>query len=374
MRTSLLRCLACVGLMLSFQMACVDTPKTDTGSAPLYVFDGASHSVLAWDDISTIYDAGSASAANRTITSGKLASLSLGWAGMALDQSHGYLYLVSSGGTVVRVERIREQSGSVESSEVISFDLDDVDTDAYQGEFGQAAVNPVGSVLYVTQCKSDTGKSQIWAIPIGLMADGETITKDSGGGVIIGNTTIDGGTSDKHCTGVASSSDAVYGYYDTGNAINPGGTDYTGSRLRKGTTGGVFPATSSVIVGETGNTVTRLGQYGCLAYDTSNDYLYFARHGIDSGVTEQPLLAFTPGRFSPGLESGPDRTFTGPSDLRVIAHAGQKDWLVGARSGATNTLWIWKGPSSGDASVPVSLPDTGSGSVQIYGLALDGSR
>jgi hypothetical protein len=204
------------------------------------------------------------------------------------------------------------------------------------------------------------------------MSENRSQTKDTAS--VLANTGIIGGTSDKNGTGVAASSTALYAYFDTGGTINPSGTDHTGSRLRKGAASGTFPATSSVIVGESGNGLTLLGKYGCLAYDTGNDFLYVARHVFDSGIGGNPLLVYSPGSFSPGLEVGPDRSLTGPSDLRLIAHAGQRDWLVGARSPATHTLWIWKNPAAGDTSVSMALPDTVSGSVQIQGLALDGSN
>jgi len=355
--------------LLLLGVACVDLPESATGEAVLYVYDGNSHAVLAWDDLPALYDAGSAGTASRTITSGKLTSLSLGGAGMALDRANSQLYLVSTAGTVVRISRIGSQSGAVSSGDAISFSLDDAGTDAEGGVFGQAAVNPVGNTLYVTESHATSGKSQIWAIPVGVMSDGATLTSASA--TILGSTTL---TGDKNGTGVAASSTALYGYFDTGGTISPGGTDYTASRLRKGTSGGAFPVTSSVIIGQSGNSVTFLGRYGCLAYDTGNDYLYLARHVTDSGISGNPLLVYTPGSFTPGLETGPDRSLAGPSDLRIIAHAGDSDWLAGARSPAAQTLWIWKNPAAGDTSMSVALPDTASGTVLIQGLALDGSN
>jgi hypothetical protein len=133
-----------------------------------------------------------------------------------------------------------------------------------------------------------------------------------------------------------------------------------------------FQTASNVIVGNTATTL--LGKYGCLAYDTGSDFLYVARHSSDSSLGGSPLLAFKPGRFNPGLEVAPDAQFNGPINLRLIAHAGKEDWLAGALSAATSTLWIWKAPSVGDTSVTVALPNTGSGVVQIQGLALDGSN
>lgn len=361
------RVLACAGLMVLVQTGCVDAPKTDTGSAPLYVFDGSTNAVMAWADVSTLHDTGTAGAAERTISTAKFgSSLTLGLGGMALDSYNQYLYLVSSNGTVVRISRIGSQSGAIVSSDVVSFILDDTGTDAEGGVFGQVAVNPVGSYLYVTECIAG-GKSQVWAIPSTYMNDGATITKSTGAGTIIGNTTISGGTSDKACYGVAVSSSAVYGYFGSGGTVSVKGTDYTApARLRKGTYMG-FLTYSGIIIGQSDSANTLLGNYGCLAYDTGNDVLYIARM-----ASADPLLAFAPGDFSPGLDVHP-KTFGGPSDLRVIAHGGTKDWLVGAESPdnatGTNSLWIWKGPSVGDTHLSVSLP----ASVQILGLALDGS-
>jgi len=356
-------------LLMLLQAACVDLPASNAGEAVLYVYDGNSRAVLSWDDLPAVYDGASAGAPSRTITSGKLTGLTLGGAGMALDHSNGHLYLVSSSGTVVRISRIGSQDGVVTSGDAISFSLDDVGTDAEGGVFGQAAVNPVGNTLYITESHATSGRSQIWAIPSGAMSEGATITSTTA--TVLADTAL---TGDRNCTGVAASSTSLYGYFDTGNTLTAGGTDYNGSRLRKGSSTGVFPALSSVIVGQTGNTTTLLGKYGCLAYDTGNDFLYLARHATDSGLSGNPLLVYAPGTFSPGLEIGPDRTLAGPSDLRLIAHAGDRDWLAGARSPATNTLWVWKSPAAGDTSVSVALPDTGSGAVLIQGLALDGSN
>ena len=233
LRQTIFKALTGACLLLLTLTGCVELPSTTTGEAVLYVYDGTSHAVLSWDDLPAIYDGGSAGTASRTITSGKLTGLSLGWGGMALDRSNGYLYLVSSAGTVVRISRIGSQSGAVSSGDVISFSLDDAGTDAEAGGvFGQAAVNPVGNTLYVTESDPGSGKSQIWAIASSLMFDGATLTKDTA--TLLGNTSLAGGTSDKNCTGVAASSTALYGYFDTGGTINPSGTDHTGEPAAEG--------------------------------------------------------------------------------------------------------------------------------------------
>jgi len=75
--------------VLSLSMACVDKIGGDTGVAPLYVYDGASNSVLVWDDINDLYDDATAGKTipgpNRTITLSTAApSLQLAWGGMAV--------------------------------------------------------------------------------------------------------------------------------------------------------------------------------------------------------------------------------------------------------------------------------------------------
>jgi hypothetical protein len=183
-------------------------------------------------------------------------------------------------------------------------------------------------------------------------------------------------TGETACTGVAASSTALYAYFNSGGTITNGagsGNSYTAARLRMGSLAGAFSANTNVIVGRDNNSVTMLGAYGCLAYDTGNDILYFARHNTQSGLSGNPVLAFKPGDFSSGFQFATSTTLAGPSDLRVIAHGGKKDWLVGAGNTATSTLWIWKGPSTADASKYLTLP-AASGSMQILGLALDGSN
>lgn len=361
--------LICLGLTLLFlDIACVSVAGSDTGSTILYVYDGASNSVLAWDDVSTLYDNGSAGTASRTVRCTLLSGFDLGPGGMALDSNHQNLYLVSSGGKVVRISRIGSQDGNVSTdSDAVSITVGDSGTDAEGGAFGQASADPAGTFLYVTECNASSSyKSQIWAIPTSCVTgSGGTITKDTPGVAVIGNTSVAGGTSDKQCYGVAASSSYVYGYFGSGGAIDISGTIHSApARLRKGTASGFEPS-KDVIIGKSDNATTLLGNYGCLAYDTGNDRLYVARVAGAS-----PLLAFVPGDFNPGGDVGPRGTFGGPTDLRVIAHAGKKDWLVGAGSTDVYKLWIWKAPSAGDTHLSLDLAS----SLQIRGLALDGSN
>lgn len=357
---------ACAGLALMLQFGCVDLPKVDTGQAKLYVFDGRTHDLLAWDDVPAIYDGSSAPTANRTISSGKLAGLTIGAGGMAMNGSSQRLYLVGTNGTVVRIDRIGQHNGIVPSADVISCTLKDQGTDITDGTFGQAALSATGDTLYVTETSASGDKSQLWAVPVSNMYADRQITN-----LLATVFATTSNTGDRNGTGVAAASGGmIYAYFQTGNTISSGGLSYDGPRLRRGTSG-QFPSPGNPIVGDT--SITLLGKYGCLAYDNGNDVLYLARHNTDSGLSGNSLLAFKPDKFSPGLDTPPTTTLVGPANLRLLAHANQKDWLVGAGSAGPQLLWIWKAPSQGDTSVNVVLPDTAAGAVQILGLALDGS-
>ena len=340
-----------VALTALLSVSCVDKLANNTGSAPLYVFDGSSHAVLAWADLAVLYDASAAGTADRTITSNaKIGSgFTLGQGGMALDSSRQNLYLVAqTTKKVVRISRVGSQVGELTSTaDIISFTLDDTGTD-----------------------------SQIWVIPLDAVADGVTVATTAGSGSIqaklIGNTTLNPGTHDTGATGVTTNSAGVtFAYFHGGDTLFQGGltsnTAFAGQdRIRKGGSSG-FDLWSNVILGQSGNATTLLAQFGALAYDTSADKLYAA---CQNG-TPTPLVAFDALQFSASgpVEAAPTFAFGGPADLRVIAHAGQKDWLVGA-SASGNLLWIWKGPSTG-VDTHLSLPLAG---VQIQGLALDGSN
>jgi hypothetical protein len=370
----------CALAVAVLSLSCLDKLPTDTGSAPLYAFDETSHAVLAWADVSALYDAGAAGTADRTISSSARigSSFTLGLGGMTLDASRQYLYLVAAtGGKVVRITRIGAQSGDLSStSDIISFTIDDSGTDAESGSpvFGQAAVDSSSNNLYVTE--NNGSNSQIWVIPLGAIADGATVgtsTSDTVQATLIGNTKLSGGTQDSGCTGVATNSAGQsFAYFGSGNTIYPGGNSantpsfQAGDRLRKGTSSG-FDPWKNIILGQSDSATTRLSPFGSLAYDTSGDYLYAA---CQNG-TATPLVAFSTGQFdaSGPVETAPALAFGGPADLRVIAHAGQKDWVVGTDQAGT-TLWIWKGPSTG-TDAHLSMPLSG---IQIAGLALDGSN
>ena len=290
---------------------------------------------------------------------------------MALDSVHQYLFLVSTNGTLVRISRASSQSsGTIGTSDIISCNIDDTatDSDTSGGVFGQASADPQGQCLYITEVKDS--KSQIWAIPYASISANAKIT-----GTITASTSA---SSDAGCTGVAvGNSRYVYAYFNTGKSFSTQSDTsitYSGSRLRKGSSATFDPATN-VIIDKDQEGVTLLKSDGCLAYDTSNDLLYVGR-----GQSTMPVLVFQSGTFNTGypVNQAPDSTLEGPSnaDLRILAHAGQKDWLAGAEKSSsdntlgTNALWIWKAPSVGDTHKQITLGST----VQIKALALDGSN
>jgi hypothetical protein len=145
---------------------------------------------------------------------------------------------------------------------------------------------------------------------------------------------------------------------------------YSGPRLRKGTASGFTDA--NTLIGSS----TLIGKYGSLALDTGNGYLFVARHNTDASATTAPIQVFTAGMFGQAYNQAPTTTLgsaTNQADLRVIAHAGTKDWLVGLRGNGTTaygTIWIWKAPIGGTAAKAI----TASPATALFkGLAVDGN-
>jgi len=366
--------------VLSLSMACVDKIGGDTGLAPLYVYDGASNSVLVWDDINDLYDDATASKTipgpNRTIDLNTAApGLKLSWGGMALDSTDQRLFLVSQDGSqVVRILRSGTQTGTPSTSEYITFSIPSDGPGALTSNvfFGQVATNSSGD-LVVTE--SDDTKSQIWKLSKAIQDATQTpsstpIAKDTT------NVINYVATDNTKCTGVALDGKNVYAYFGGGTSIQPDPTTtYSGARLRYGNFTDGFTTAQNVIIDVVSGTTCRLADYGCLAYDTSNKRLYTATKD-----TSYPILVHRQEPFNQKFKQPPTSLLTGPNNgnLRIIAHAGQKDWLVGAESSdgvntqgaGASTLWIWKGPSVGDTHVSLTLP----GSLKILGLALDGSQ
>ena len=330
-----------------------------TSGAALYAYDSNSSVVFVWSDLSALYDGPAAPVAptkqiSSSVFSSKIASLA--WGGLCFDAQKGYLYLVSEAGDIVRVSNIRSQSGVVATSDVVSFSLSNTGRLA-TSTFGQAALDAQNDRLFITE--NGTSGTQIWVVnnvsqfqpdPIALQA--LQMTGDTGG------------------TGVAASAGSVYAFMLDGNTVG-NVIAYSGPRLRKGTSSAFTDA--NTLIGST----TLIGKYGSLALDTGNGYLFVARHNVDAGgASTAPIQVFTTGMFGQAHDQAPTATLGSPTDqnsLRVIAHAGTKDWLVGLKGNGTtayDTIYIWKSPIGGTAAKAISASPITS---LFKGLAVDGN-
>ena len=343
---------------------CKEPGTESTAGTALYAYDSSTSSVFVWTDLSTLYSGGTATVApTKTITSSVFSSMisSMAWGGLCLDSQNGYLYLVSDSGNIVRVGNIRSQNGVATSSDVVSFSLSTTGR-LSSSTFGQASLDAQTNTLYITE-NSSSG-TQIWVVgSASSQVQNATITLQS-----LQSSGDSGGT------GVASASGVVYAFMLNGDTIGTVET-YSGPRLRKGTASGFTD--SNTIIGSS----TLLGQYGSLALDTGNGYLFVGRHNTDAGATTAPIQAFTTGLFGQTYNEAPTLTLgsaSGQPNLRVIAHAGTKSWLVGlAGDGTTTTtptaygtIWIWQSPLGGTAAITLTASPTTS---LFKAVALDGN-
>lgn len=330
-----------------------------TSGAALYAYDSTSSALFVWSDLSTLYASTSATAApTRQITSSVFSSKisTLAWGGLCLDSQNAYLYLVSESGNIVRVRNIRSQSGTVASADVVSFSLSN--TGRLSGStFGQAGLDAQNNILYVTE-NSSSG-TQIWVVTnassqaqdASISLQALQVTGDSGG------------------TGVAAGAGSVYAFMLDGSTVGTVVT-YSGARLRKGTASAFLDA--NTLIGSS----TLIGKYGSLALDTGNGYLFVARHNTDAGASTAPIQVFTTGQFGQAYNQAPTLSLGSASaqaDLRVIAHAGTKDWLVGLRgNGSTSygTVYVWQQPRGGVAAKVVAVSPT---TALLRGVAVDGN-
>lgn len=348
-----------VGLTLLLPLACVDLATGSSGGTAgvaLYAFDATTSTVLAWNDLGALYDASATPAASRTFTGSLLSKVTnLSWGGLCLDSTWARLYLVSDTGDIVRIEHIRSQTGTVPSTDITSFKLSATGR-LSNSKFGQAAIDPGTDTLYITE-NGDNG-TQIWVVPsASLQAQDASVALQAL--VTSGDT---GGT------GVAASAGTTYGFMVDGNQV--GIELLTGPRLRKGTAS-AFTSSAVILGGSTG-----LGKYGSLALDTSGYYLFSARHNVDSSGTAAPIQVFRTGQFGVAYNQAPAYTVgtaADQPDLRVIAHAGNKDWLVGLRGQGTvgyPTLFLWKSPLGGTAAKVKTVDPA---ATVLRGVALDGN-
>jgi hypothetical protein len=353
-----------LGLLASVLLLAVGCKEPDgssggTAGVALYAYDSTTSAVFVWADLSAAYDSTSATAApTKTITSSVFSSkiASLAWGGLCFDRQNGFLYLVSDTGNIVRVRNIRSQSGDVASSDVVSFSLASAGR-LSSSTFGQASLDIQSDTLYVTE--NGSSGTQIWVVA-NASSQAQSATIALTALAMSGDT---GGT------GVASASGSVYAFMLSGDTVGTV-TTYSGPRLRKGTFSGFTDA--NTIIGPS----TLIGQYGSLALDTGNGYLFVARHNTDAGATAEPIQVFTTGMFGQAHDQAPTKTLgsaTDQPDLRVIAHAGTKDWLVGLRGdGAAPyaTIYLWKSPLGGTAAKSI----TASPATSLFkGVAVDGN-
>jgi len=96
---------------------------------------------------------------------------------------------------------------------------------------------------------------------------------------------------------------------------------------------------------------------------------------VSASATTAPVLAFRTGQFGLTYNQAPTQTLgsvTAQANLRVLAHGGSKDWLVGlSGDGSTGyaTIHIWKSPLGGTAAKTITVSTT----PVLKGLAIDGN-
>ena len=336
-----------------------DGASGGTSGAALYAYDSTTSAVFVWTDISALYSSTTITVApTKQITSSVFSSkiTTLAWGGLCLDSLHGYLYLVSETGSIVRVSNLRSQSGTVASNEVVSFSLSDTGR-LTSSTFGQVALDAQSDCLYITE--NGSSSTQIWVV-------NNASSQAQSASVVLQALHAAGDTGG---TGVAAASGSVYAFLLSGDTVGSLVT-YTGARLRKGTASAFTDA--NTLIGP----ATLIGKYGSLALDTGNGYLFVARHNTDASATTAPIQVFTTGAFGQAYNLAPTTTLgstTDQADLRVLAHAGSKDWLAGLRSTGTvgsSTVFLWKSPMGGTAAKIISVSPTTS---VLKGIAIDGN-
>lgn len=360
--------LGLLAILMAGQMACVDVNSAGGGNTALYVhnMNGGTPQIQVFTDVESVFTTTGDLTPTKTLTSTFFDQASpLAWGGLVLDSSGNRLYLVGETGTVVRIDRLRNQvSGDIPSTsvDVVSFTLGNSSDRLAGGKFGQATFDETTKTLYVIEANA-SNDTQVWTLPSpSSISSGTTVPRQL--------VTLTPG--DKTGSGMAAGGGYLYGYFNEGNRLDIANS-WVGPRLRRGDATS-FPLYGSVLGGDE----SLLGLYGSMALDTGNKVLYFARHNDDSNVsgTPAPLLAFSVGQFTTGAPNqAPDRVFgsgTALHNIRVLAHAGNRDWLGALTSvsdNPVNVFWLWKAPSGGSAPVKLTLPGAG-----IKGLAFDGNN
>lgn len=351
--------------LLGFLTGCLD-PKNGAGGTKgttLIAFDtaeAATHRLLMWDNLDAVVDLTTSPVPTRTLQNDKLNQVKdLAWGGLCVDAPGHFLYAVSASGDVLRVANIHKQSGTIKTPEDIHVFRIEGDR-LSEGKFEQAALDTTTRTLYVLE--TSPSQTRVWAV-----SGPDVVTASS----IAGRKVEVEGSGDKGGTGLAVRNGSLFAFFRDGATIyDPQKNPFEGARLRLSLGGGVFPQSSSVLVG----TNTGLGVYGSLAVD-DQQRIYLARHLTDSNKTGEPLLVFNRSQFDLSYNQAPGGSFGADTlrNLRVITHAGNKDWLAAADMVGTSpasNLHIWKNVSQRGNPKTMSA---GSGTA-IKGIALDGSN
>lgn len=348
----LLCCAALVGLV-----SCVDPNSASgaTGDTTLYAYDNANKQVLFWGDLPASFTAGTFTTPKATLTTSFFNNVTpLAWGGLAMDSSRNRLYLVGETGNIVRLDSVRSLTGSLSSTDVVTFKLD-TSVLLSGGKFGQISVDSGTDVLYVTE--NGTTSTRIWVVT-------NASTRGNNATVALQELKLSGDTGGY---GVAAHGGVVYGSFTDGDSVGTSPV-LTGYRLRKGSSSSWDP--NLVLLGDQ----TGLGTFGTLALDHSNGIIYAGVSAVDAPGATDPILAFKTGQFGGTYNQAPDHIVGDTAtvaNLRVLAHPGNKDWLVGLSATGNETLWIWKNPSS-KTSVSFKAVTAVSGA-QLRGIALDGA-
>ena len=365
---------------------CVDVPSGGTAGTSIYVYDNASGSVMVWKDVNTLYASPTAPPLpDYTLTAGQISNRSpLAWGGLAADATHDSLYMVAaSGGAVTCITQLSTQTGVVtQASDLTTFNLGQSTDDYASGSFGQASVDPGKNTLYVCETEPLRAATRIWVVPGASATQGVTVPVTS---------MISPISNDLGYSGVtAGQNGLVYGYFANGNTLYASlfsNVPLDGARIRQGTASGFYSnqlLSTDLLVGPLTELSDTSTTYGTLGYDTVNNLLYCGRQASSaataSGTVLPAVLVFTPGQFTtsnfnvaPAASPVLSDTEATLPNLRFIVHAGIKDWMAGGDSlsgSATNLIHLWKAPSTGGASVTVTLP----AGVEVAGIALKGSN
>lgn len=362
----------------------------------LYVFDAASRTVLAWDDLDGLQRAArehkALPPADRQIKSGQFDDLRLAWGGLVVDGATDRLYLVSTQGTVYAIARASAQKGPkpLRKADLTWFRLGSgKDGEGGRG-FGPASLESGHNLLYVVEQDRDGRNPSVWHVPqVSKIRPGSSLTAE--GHAVRGK---DG--TDRTGVGLAAvPGGRFFALFGDGEPVDPGdGSSVRGPRLRQGHSRGgkgELPVNSrdqpvQFLTGP-GTRLKDRFTYGSLGFDAHRHELYVLAGTASSAEAPREVLVFGESQFHGHYDQAPQRTLSGvPDALRILALAPDGNWMVGAaftpeagdsdnrraRSTGQGTgqsgLTLWANPHLGEP--PIALPDL-PGAREIRGLAID---